>query len=83
MKRFLAFTLMGLVTLWTLSATAQVPERMQYQGFLKTADGTPVECPTGINCPGGPYTMTMRLYQAPVGGAPFWEEVHELSLIHI
>ena len=54
MKRFLAFTLMGLVTLWTLSATAQVPERMQYRGFLKTADGTPVECPTGINCPGGP-----------------------------
>ena len=68
------------IALLTLSLAsplyAQVPERLQYQGYLQTVAGDPVECPTGLDCEGGPYNMTMRLYDAPVGGVPIWEEEH-------
>ena len=75
MMRFISIVL-TLVWMGAFSAQAQVPERLQYQGYLQTAGGTAVDCPTGLGCEGGPYTMTMRLYDAPVGGAPFWEETY-------
>ena len=76
MRRLLTWGLCALAACWTLNANGQVPERLQYQGYLKTAAGTPVDCTTEEDCPDGPYTMTMRLYADSVGGVPVWEEIH-------
>ncbi|MEC9071607.1 MAG: collagen-like protein, partial [Myxococcota bacterium] len=65
-----------LALMWATAVSATVPERMHYQGYLETVAGTAVHCPTPDDCDGGPYSMTMRLYDADTGGAPLWEEAH-------
>ena len=77
MNDSLKWGLCALALCWSLSAFAQVPERLQYQGYLTTAAGTPVDCASGDLCPSGPYTMSLRLYDVASGGVPVWEEIHE------
>ena len=48
-KQCIITGLLGFAFLFASSATAQVPERLQYQGYLQTVAGDPVECPTGLN----------------------------------
>ena len=62
--------------LMATAAHAQIPERMQYQGFLTDLDGTPVNCSSAEDCPAGPFDMTLRLYDVATGGVALWEEVH-------
>jgi hypothetical protein len=50
---------------------AAVPRTIHYQGRLTQSDGTPIT---------GAFTVTLRLYDAPTGGARLWEEQHTLSL---
>ena len=68
--------LVCLALLWTSSALGQVPERLHYQGYLTTSDGTPVNCPNIIVCP-QTFDMVFRLYDADTGGASLWDEPHE------
>lgn len=69
MKRsglFLLFML-GIVLTAPL-AWAQMPRTMSFQGVLADASG-------GLVADGN-YSITVRLYQAPVGGAPVYSEQH-------
>ena len=50
---------------WCCSAWAAVPSTIGYQGFLTSANGTPVD---------GAVVMTFRLYAADSGGSPLWTE---------
>ena len=52
---------------------AQVPRTINYQGFVASIAGVPVNAPANT-----PQAMQFSLYTVPTGGAPLW-----LSLIHI
>ena len=54
-------------------ATAQVPERMHYQGFLTTASGIPIECIDPATCD-SPVDLTFRIYADPIADVLLWEE---------
>lgn len=64
--RFVFFAFL-LVIVWTLSAQAQVPNTMSYQGLLTTSLGTPV--------PDGSYKLQFDLYSVSTGGLSLWTEV--------
>jgi hypothetical protein len=49
-------------------APPAVPLQISYQGYLTASTGQPVT---------GPTTLTVRLYAAPTGGDPLWQEMHE------
>ena len=72
--RFISILLTLLLA--AMSAHAQTPERMQYQGFLTDLDGNPVQCPSADDCPAGPFDMTLRLYDVATEGVAIWEEEH-------
>ena len=67
MKPFARILLTLLLALPLCAAQAQTPERMQYQGYLTDLDGTPIQCGAVDDCPSGPYSLTMRLYDVPTG----------------
>ena len=50
-----------------VSASAQIPHTMNYQGSLKDAGGTPVTSTSGLS-------MTFALYDSQTGGNNLWEE---------
>ncbi len=50
----------------TPNALAQVPHLIRYQGQAMDSQGVPLE---------GPYTLTLRLYNAETAGTKLWEEV--------
>jgi hypothetical protein len=54
-------------------ASAQVPEKMSYQGLLTKPSGDPVS--------DGDYTLLFRLYAAPKEGDPLWSETQSLTVI--
>lgn len=49
-----------------LTAFAQVPRLINYQGRLTDSAGDPI--------PDGDYYITFHLYNAPAGGSPIWSE---------
>ena len=49
-----------------LTAFADVPPLIRYQGQAVDSKGVPLE---------GPYTLTFRLYDAETGGTKVWEEI--------
>jgi hypothetical protein len=52
----------------TPEAGAEVPSLIRYQGQAMDSQGAPLN---------GPYDLTFRLYDAEVGGAPVWQELHQ------
>ncbi|MBL7988153.1 MAG: hypothetical protein JNJ94_08825, partial [Chlorobi bacterium] len=55
-------------------ASAQTPTTISYQGLVTDNAGTaPV--------PDGNYQMTFRLYSAPTGGTPLWEETQSTQIL--
>lgn len=51
--------------------TAATPQVLSYHGNLTDANGVPIQ---------GVKTVTFRLYDAPEGGAPLWEETQTVTL---
>jgi len=74
MRRALAlFTVVGLISAFVaISAHADVPDQMNYQGYLTDNAGDPV--------PDGNYSLTFRLYTVPAGGSAFWSEGQLVSV---
>ncbi len=60
------------VVIITSLAFGSVPTRMEYQGYLTDAVGTPIDCQDCSN----PYTFQFSLYDAVVGGELLWTETH-------
>ena len=50
-----------------------VPDRLNFQGALTSADGSPLD--------DGTYSITFSLYDAPSGGTPLWTEEQSVSLV--
>src|SRR5436853_4552249 len=69
MKRQLTLFITAIVLLGaTITATAQIPGQISYQGEL--ADNT------GVPLPNGSHSLTFRLYPDVTGGSPVWSEAH-------
>ncbi|MBI1991641.1 MAG: hypothetical protein HYS71_00170 [Candidatus Omnitrophica bacterium] len=51
--------------------SADIPRTIHYQGRLTELSGTPLT---------GEHTVTIRLYDAPTGGAELWKEQHAISM---
>jgi len=49
-------------------AYAQIPDLIRYQGTAVDTEGIALE---------GPYDITLRIYNAEVGGTPIWQETHQ------
>jgi hypothetical protein len=64
----LGLVIFGAATL----ASAQAPERVAYQGLVLEATGAPVN---------GPLTVTVRIFDAPVGGTVLFAENHFPTLV--
>lgn len=63
----IALSVVSILALISTSVVrADVPPLISYQSILRTTGGTTV--------PDGDYTVSFRLYTAPEGGAPVWEE---------
>ncbi len=64
-----------LLMLWSiavLTAPAQIPRTVAYQGVLSDTLGNPK--------PDGAYLLTFRLYEASGGGSPIWTEVKSIDV---
>ena len=67
MKRSFFIFIVALVPWLTVPRShAEVPQLINYQGFLTDTLGDTV--------PDGNYSVTFRIYDVPVGGVPLWEE---------
>ena len=55
-----------LLTILPLTAYAEVPQRMSYQGYLTDPAGNPVA--------DGSYIMIFAIYDVAVGGTELWSE---------
>ena len=64
------------VVLWVLPTLA-VPSLVHYRGFLSDLDGLPIHCPDAIECPGGPFSMTLHLYGFKEGGESLWTQSYD------
>ncbi len=56
---------LGLLFLIAGSSAAQIPQQINYQGYLETSGGSPVN---------NTLTMTFRLYETAEGGTALWTE---------
>ena len=66
--------LIGLVLLLTLLSSvgyAQIPLKMNYQGYLTNAAGVPID---------GTLQMVFSIYNVSVGGSPLWTETHSVTV---
>ena len=66
--------LLGLVLLLTLlssTGNAQIPHKMNYQGYLTNAAGVPVN---------GTLQMVFSIYNVSSGGSPLWTETHSVTV---
>jgi len=54
-----------------VSASADIPEVMSYQGVLRDGSGNPV--------PDGGYDVSFRIYDVETGGTPLWTETQTLT----
>ena len=71
MSRALA-TVLILVLVTSLTAAAEMPGKMSYQGVLEDSTGSVVA--------DGDYDLTFRIYADSTGGAALWEEARTLSV---
>ena len=63
------------VFLWLFvasSALADVPARLEYQGYLTDAVGTPIDCQGCF----APYNFKFSIFDAQADGTLLWSEVH-------
>ena len=56
-----------------VTASAQVPRTISYQGLLTTATNDPL--------PDGPHTLTFAIYDVPTGGTPLWTETQSTTTL--
>ena len=56
-SRVFGMALLFLLAAWSWAAGAQIPQKLNYQGFLTNAAGTPVDAPAGV-------PMTFALFAA-------------------
>lgn len=63
-RSFVALLVSGVLTI-ALPALAAVSNQLRYQGVLTDSAGVPLD---------GTYTLTFRLYTAPLGGVLLWSE---------
>ena len=63
-----------LLCLFAPVAHSQVPETMSYQGILATPGAGPVT--------DGTYSLTFRLYETSLGGAPIWSETLSAEVVN-
>ena len=66
--------LLGWVLLLTLLSSvgyAQIPHKMNYQGYLTNAAGVPIS---------GTVQMVFSIYNVSVGGTPLWVEPHSVPV---
>ncbi|MBR58043.1 MAG: hypothetical protein CMH54_08465 [Myxococcales bacterium] len=61
--------------LGVMSAKADVPGKVHYQGYLTDAAGTAFHCT--LEACDTPIIFTFRLYAVVAGGDPLWVEIHE------
>ena len=59
------------ILLWATVSSAQVPQKLGYQGRLLNADSTPKT---------GTQTITFRLFDSLTGGTKLWEETQTIAL---
>ncbi|MEC9073058.1 MAG: proprotein convertase P-domain-containing protein, partial [Myxococcota bacterium] len=77
-KRRLLFSALAIgLGLTPLSASADVPQQIHYQGYLTDDAGNPIHCPSAEDCPSGAVTITFRLYDQASGGDVLWLETVE------
>jgi hypothetical protein len=57
------------------TASAEIPERLHYQGHLTNAAGDAIDCPDTIQCAES-YILTFRFYATPGAEMAMWEETH-------
>ena len=65
LKSFLPLLAMTLVSLVASTARAQIPQTINYQGYLTNAASQPVNAAVNV---------TFRIYTAASGGSPVWSE---------
>lgn len=65
LKRIPAFLVIAAAFLATGTVTAQIPQTINYQGYLTNSASQPVNAAVNV---------TFRLYAAAAGGLPVWEE---------
>ena len=63
LKTLLPILMLALASI--ASAIAQIPQTINYQGYLTNSASQPVNASVNV---------TFRLYTAPTGGAPLWQE---------
>jgi hypothetical protein len=56
-----------------LSASAEVPQQVHYNGYLTNAVGEAVDCPDPVQCV-DTFSIRFRLYSSEDGGSAIWEE---------
>ena len=71
MRRATAFAAVVFALVFCVSAAADIPEIMSYQGVLRDGSGDPV--------PDGSYNVTFRLYDVETGGTALWSEGQPLT----
>jgi hypothetical protein len=72
----LTFITCLLMMVTSITALAQVPQKLNYQGFLATpGTGAPITTPVGM-----PLSITIKLYNTAVGGAALYTETHPVSV---
>ena len=65
LPRFVIIAALSFVAVFTLPASAAVPDGINYQAFLTNADGTPVN---------GSVAITFHAYNVDIGGVPLWSQ---------
>jgi hypothetical protein len=71
-KVFTMILVVGMLVVATYSDGVQVPELVNYQGYLTNANGRPVS--------DGTYTITFRIYDVQIGGSALWEETQQVRI---
>jgi len=70
------FICFAFLILLPLSSLAQIPETLQFRGFITSVDGVPVNCPNPLEC-STPPTIVVRIYTDDTADIlPLYEETH-------
>lgn len=64
-----------LALVFVVSASAEVPQQLHYNGYLTNAAGEAVDCPDSIQCAEN-YDLTVRIYSSEDSTVPLWTEEH-------
>ena len=74
MKKYVVssfISLLCVVAIMTVTGYAQVPQKINYQGFLEDSMGIPID---------KKLQMTFAIYDAPAGGANLWSEIRDIEV---